>query len=197
MYHEPMRSSHASRPPASRDVGTAVARAQDGDVQAFEELLDMYEAPLLRLAVRMLRDRSEAEDIVQDTFLTVWRRLHTLEDVEKFKTWIYRLTSNACIDVIRRRERQRTTATDPSDLVTVVSSESSLEDATERGEALRHLESVLVTLPAEQRLAWLLFEIEGQSYAEIAAVMDSTEGSVRGRIHRARAAIVRGMEGWA
>ncbi|NYJ77032.1 RNA polymerase sigma-70 factor (ECF subfamily) [Nesterenkonia xinjiangensis] len=157
----------------------------------------MYEAPLLRLAVRMLRDRSEAEDIVQDTFLTVWRRLHTLEDVEKFKTWIYRLTSNACIDVIRRRERQRTTATDPSDLVTVVSSESSLEDATERGEALRHLESVLVTLPAEQRLAWLLFEIEGQSYAEIAAVMDSTEGSVRGRIYRARAAIVRGMEGWA
>ncbi|MGC8169874.1 RNA polymerase sigma factor, partial [Salmonella enterica] len=93
-------------PPAVVDETTAVARAQDGDVAAFEQLLDAYEAPLLRLAVRMLRDRSEAEDVVQDTFLTVWRRLDTLEDTDRFRTWIYRLASNACIDVIRRRERQ-------------------------------------------------------------------------------------------
>lgn len=192
-----MRSRQALQPPALVDEATVVARAQDGDVAAFEQLLDAYEAPLLRLAVRMLRDRSEAEDIVQDTFLTVWRRLDTLEDTDRFRTWIYRLTSNACIDVIRRRERQRTAAADPADFADVVSTAPSLEETAERGAAVRHLERVLTTLPAEQRLAWLLYEVHGQSYAEIAQVMDSTEGSVRGRIHRARATIVRGMEGWA
>ncbi|GAA1451613.1 hypothetical protein GCM10009618_06680 [Nesterenkonia lacusekhoensis] len=89
------------------------ARAQDGDVAAFEQLLDIYEAPLLRLAVRMLRVRFDAEDVVQDTFLTVWRRVDTLEDAGRFKTWIYRLVSNACIDVVRRRERQRTNSMAP------------------------------------------------------------------------------------
>lgn len=192
-----MRRRQASQPPAVVDEATVVARAQDGDVAAFEQLLDIYEAPLLRLAVRMLRDRSEVEDVVQDTFLAVWRRVDTLEDTQRFKTWIYRLASNACIDVVRRRERQRTKSTDPADFVDVASRAPSREETAERGAAVRHLENVLTELPAEQRLAWLLYEVHGQSYAEIAQVMDSTEGSVRGRIHRARTAIVRGMEGWA
>lgn len=72
-----------------------------------------------------------------------------------------------------------------------------MEERAETSAAVRELDRVLVTLSPEQRIAWLLYEIEGQSYAEIAEVLGVTEGSMRGRIHRARLAIVEGMKGWA
>lgn len=192
-----MKSGARTPPAAGLEEATLVARSQDGDVEAFEELLRRYDRPLLRLCTRMLRDPGEAEDVVQDTFLTVWRRLSTLESTDQFRTWLYRTASNRCLDTIRRRERRPAQATDPGSLGSVENRGPSLEDSAERGAAVRHLEHVLSTLPAEQRMVWLLHEVEGETYATIAAMMGTTDGSVRGRLHRARTAIVRGMEGWA
>ncbi|GAB3180952.1 RNA polymerase sigma factor [Nesterenkonia halophila] len=192
-----MTSGARTTPAAGLEEATLVVRSQDGDVEAFEELLRRYDRPLLRLCTRMLRDPGEAEDVVQDTFLTVWRRLSTLESIDQFRTWLYRTASNRCLDIIRRRERRPAQATDPDSLGSVESGGPSLEDSAETGAAVRHLEQVLGTLPAEQRMAWLLHEVEGETYATIAAMMGTTDGSVRGRLHRARTAIVRGMEGWA
>jgi len=184
-------------PYAGLEEVTLVSRAQDGDLVAFEQLVDRYESRLLGLCIRMLRNRVDAEDIVQDTFLTTWRRLDSLQNPAAFKSWIFRLASNACLDFLRRREVRRTDAVDPGDMVEQSATGPSVEDRAETSAAVRELDRVLETLSPEQRIAWLLYEIEDQSYTEIADVLGVTEGSVRGRIHRARLAIVEGMKGWA
>lgn len=179
------------------DEVTLVVRAQDGDLLAFEQLVDRYQSRLLGLCIRMLHHRANAEDIVQDTFLTTWRKLGTLHDPAAFKTWIFRLTSNACLDFLRRSNVQRTDTVDPTTTVTQPAAEPSVEQQVETTAAVDELDQVLSTLPAEQRLVWLLYEVERHSYTEISKILKITEGSVRGRIHRARIAIVEGMKTWA
>ncbi|GAA1164047.1 RNA polymerase sigma factor [Nesterenkonia sandarakina] len=191
------QTTGAGAVPSGPDEVTLVARAQDGDLVAFEQLVDRYESRLLGLCIRMLRHRADAEDIVQDTFLTAWRRLDTLDEPSAFKAWVFRLASNGCLDLLRRRRSRGTEAVDPADMVEESAAGPSVEERAETSAAVRELDRVLVTLSPEQRIAWLLHEIEGQSYAEIAEVLGVTEGSVRGRIHRARLAIVEGMKGWA
>ncbi|MBE1514918.1 RNA polymerase sigma factor [Nesterenkonia halotolerans] len=184
-------------PPPGADEVTLVARAQDGDLAAFEQLVDRYESRLLGLCIRMLHQNADAEDIVQDTFLTTWRRLDSLQDPAAFKAWIFRLASNGCLDFLRRKQVRRTDTVDPADMVEQSATGASVEHRAEASAAVDELDRVLATLPPEQRLVWLLYEVEGQSYAEIAEVLRLTEGSVRGRIHRARIAIVEGMKAWA
>lgn len=188
--------AHVGAEEALDDV-TLVCRVQDGDLRSFEVLVDRYEAQVTGLCRRMLRDAADAEDVAQETFVSVWRRLGTLKDPATFRTWMFRLASNACIDLIRRREAQRTTATDPGDFSGLSGADRTVEQQAETAAAVRHLDTVLATLPPEQRLAWLLYELQGETYAEIGKILQISEGSVRGRIHRARAAIVKGMEGWA
>lgn len=187
----------AAAPLPGADEVTLVVRAQDGDLAAFEHLVDRYESRLLGLCVRMVHHHADAEDIVQETFLTTWRRLDSLQDPAAFKAWIFRLASNGCLDFLRRRQVRRTDAVDPADMVEQSASGASVEDRAETSAAVGELDRVLAGLPPEQRLVWLLYEVEGQSYAEIAEVLRLTEGSVRGRIHRARIAIVEGMKAWA
>ena len=106
MYYEPLsrQTTGAGGPSPGPDEVTLVARAQDGDLVAFEQLVDRHESRLLGLCIRMLRNRTDAEDIVQDTFLTTWRRLESLQDPAAFKPWMFRLASNGCLDFLRRRE---------------------------------------------------------------------------------------------
>ena len=79
----------APSPPRVFSEATTVARAQDGDTDAFEQLIRCYEADLFRLGFRMLSDRGEAQDAVQDTFVLAWRRLPSVLDPEAFRAWIY------------------------------------------------------------------------------------------------------------
>ena len=92
------------------DEGSIVARAQDGDLAAFEHLVLTYQYRLFRLAYRMLNDRGEAEDIVQETLTTSWRGLPMLADVDAFGGWIYRLATNKCLDLLRKRSAHAETA---------------------------------------------------------------------------------------
>ena len=87
---------------------TTVARAQDGDTDAFEQLVRSYEADLFRLGFRMLSDRGEAQDAVQDTFVLAWRRLPSLLDPEAFRAWIYQLMTRRCLNILRVRVRRHT-----------------------------------------------------------------------------------------
>lgn len=175
---------------------TMVRRAMDGDVRAFEWLVDCYHGPLSSLCRRMVRDKQEAEDILQETFLTAWRRLDSLRDPARFKPWIYRLASNSCIDLIRGRQARQSIPTDTVQMREVAAQSPGPERRAETAAAIDDLERVLGELPPEQKLAWVLYEMQGESYGQIAEILKVSEGSVRGRIHRARRAIVVGMKGW-
>ena len=93
-----------------------VGRAQEGDVTAFETLVRRYQGQVLGLARRMLDDRGEAEDVVQDTFTMVWRRLPTLVDPTVFRAWMFQIATRRCLNVVRTRARRPGTPSDAADL---------------------------------------------------------------------------------
>ncbi|MPQ96639.1 sigma-70 family RNA polymerase sigma factor [Modestobacter sp. I12A-02628] len=174
------------------DDATLVARARDGDAAAFEQLLDRYQAPLYRLAVRMLADRAEAEDVVQEVFLRLWRRLPEIREDAAVVGWLYRSATNRCLNVIRARrpvadvdldEREATGTPLP-------------ERAAETAQALTALGSALQRITPEQRAAWLLREVHERSYAEIADILGTSVVAVRGRIARSRAELAEAMQSW-
>jgi RNA polymerase sigma-70 factor (ECF subfamily) len=185
--------STGSSPEAIPDDATLVARSGDGDIHAFEQLVLRYQSPMYRLALRMLGNRSDAEDTVQDVFLTAWRRLPELRADAAFVGWLYRITTNRCLNLLRAR--RPTVEFDP-EATTSRRADTQPERATEVSGELSALTEALATLTPSQRACWLLREAHGRSYEEIASIVDATPTAVRGRIARARAQLAEVMRPW-
>lgn len=184
---------------ADRDL---VLRAQDGEVAAFEALIDRHQGILFRVAMATVRHRADAEDLVQETLLTAWRRLGLLEDPSAFRAWLLQICSRRATDLVRTRARRRTDATAPVDLPEERPRGDAPTDEADPfsrvvvGEQLRTLADVLAGLEASLRSVWVLREIEGLGYAEIASALGTTTATVRGRLARARQQIITTMEEW-
>jgi len=173
-----------------------VARAQQGDKQAFNLLVEKYQRKLTRLLSRFIRDQAEVEDVTQEAFIKAYRALPAFRGDSAFYTWLYRIGINTAKNYLMAMGRRAPTST-----------EVEAEDAEgfEEGEQLRDIntpESVLLSneiaetvnstieqLPEELRRAIQMREIEGMSYEDIAQAMDCPIGTVRSRIFRARDAI--------
>ena len=173
-----------------------VARAQQGDKQAFNLLVEKYQRKLTRLLSRFIRDQAEVEDVTQEAFIKAYRALPAFRGDSAFYTWLYRIGINTAKNYLMAMGRRAPTST-----------EVEAEDAEgfEEGEQLRDIntpESVLLSneiaetvnstieqLPEELRRAIQMREIEGMSYEDIAQAMDCPIGTVRSRIFRAREAI--------
>jgi RNA polymerase sigma-70 factor (ECF subfamily) len=186
----PARAGRATR----GDEALLVARAGEGDEQAFEALVRRYSPVLLRLAHRLLGDPTEAEDAVQDAFVSAWRRLPEFRGDAAFLTWMYRIVTNRCLNHLRSR---RTTA----DLEAVPEPaapehQTSPVRAAESSAAIRALSGALEGLSAEQRACWVLREMHGMSYDDIAQAMGSTQQAVRGRVFRVRRHLTEAMGAW-
>ena len=173
-----------------------VTRAQQGDKQAFNLLVEKYQRKLTRLLSRFIRDQAEVEDVTQEAFIKAYRALPAFRGDSAFYTWLYRIGINTAKNYLMAMGRRAPTST-----------EVEAEDAEgfEEGEQLRDIntpESVLLSneiaetvnstieqLPEELRRAIQMREIEGMSYEEIAEAMNCPIGTVRSRIFRAREAI--------
>jgi RNA polymerase sigma-70 factor (ECF subfamily) len=185
------------------DEGSIVARAQDGDLEAFEQLVLTYQYKIFRLAYRMVNDHGEAEDIVQETLTTSWRGLPMLADVDAFGGWIYRLATNKCLDILRKRSVHAEDCTHPEDMETIpgvgaraASAGSDPAHEAEWAAEQDGLVTVLNTLPPVQRACWLLREMHGRSYAEIGVTLNISPTAVRGTLARARHQIAERMSPW-
>lgn len=163
-------------------------RARSGDLAAFNELVLAYQGLVYNLCLRQLGQQQAAEDAAQETFISAWRNLHSLRGA--FRPWLLRIAANACTDELRRRGRRPSSSLDvaleagapePQD------EEPSPETAALHGELRREVEEALQALPEEQRLAVILSDLQGFDYAEIAAVMKTSLGTVKSRISRGRA----------
>jgi len=173
-----------------------VARAQQGDKQAFELLVSKYQRKLLRLISRLVRDPAEAEDVAQDAFIKAYRALPQFRGDSAFYTWLYRIGVNTAKNYLVSQGRRPPSSTEKDN-----EEAETFDDA----DALRDIntpESILLSkeiattvnaamakLPEELRTAISLREIEGLSYDEISEVMNCPIGTVRSRIFRAREAI--------
>lgn len=190
-------------PLAGQDDATLVARSRDGDVAAFEALVDRYQGPIFRHALRMLGDRAEAEDVTQDSLVATWRRLDQLNEPAHFRAWLYRGATHRCLDQLRQRARtpapESLDAPDPAGR-TLLDAEAAdgpgPEGAAVHGAQWQALAVLVRELPPNQRACWILRELDGFGYAEIARIVRTTEGGVRGQLARARASLAKGMAEW-
>lgn len=173
------------------DEPTLLVRAQEGDAAAFEALARRHQTALYRLAVRVLGDPVEAEDALQDGLLDAWRRIGRFRGEATFSTWMYRIVTNRCLAALRRRRPVLLYRVD----VTVPAPDTP-ERAAEVNAGLVELGRAVRALSDDQRVCWVLRELEGLGYSEIAHITGASEDAVRGRIHRARLRLVEVMRPW-
>lgn len=172
--------------------GVLAERAQDGDTSAFETLVLRHQDTVFRVALRTLGDRDEAADTAQEALITAWRRLPSLRDADRFRPWLLRIAARGALDAARARAPEHPI---PEGAEYADPAAGPANRAV--GGALRQaLDHALADLPPPQRICWILREMEGLGYEEIADVVEATPTAVRGRIHRARTRLVEALEPW-
>jgi RNA polymerase sigma-70 factor (ECF subfamily) len=187
--------------PASPTVSDEelVARARAKDFGAFEQLLDRYEDKIFRLAYRFVRNETEAKEVLQDTFLSIWRKLDTFKGDSQFGSWLYRVAANTALMRLRAQRRHPEVSTEELP-VGYLDSYGHLppagenwakrpDDELQSGELRRHIQSAVDALPEIYRTVFLLRDVEGLSTEETAEILDISVPTVKTRLHRARIAL--------
>ena len=164
-----------------------ISRARGGDREAFGALVEQYRDNVYRLAYRMCGNAYDADEAAQEAFVAAWRALPNFRGDAKFSTWLYRLTTNAAIDVMRREKRHQTVG--DGEMVDVADDADSPQETVERTEQQEAVQKALSTLSEEYREVLLLRYMEELDYAEIAEVLQLPSGTVKSRINRAKAAL--------
>jgi RNA polymerase sigma-70 factor (ECF subfamily) len=176
---------------AGLDDATLLRRAQYGYLDAFELLVRRHRLRVFRLALRMLGNRSDAEDVAQQAFLDAWKGLPRFRAESTVTTWLYRITVNRCLE--HRRRYRSTAELDEGRPDAHPGPEQALE-TTQRRQALT---AAISALPDDLRAALVLSQFEGLSYDETADVLGISTSTVRGRISRARQQLLEQLKGWA
>jgi RNA polymerase sigma-70 factor, ECF subfamily len=199
-----MASSPTSTTPATDAAPVAtdqelVAKAQAKDYAAFEQLLDRYEDKIFRLAYRFVRNESEAKEILQDTFLTIWRKLETFKGDSQFSSWLYRVAANTALMRLRSQRRHPEVSTEDlpigyldnyGQLPPVIDNWAKRPDEELASDELRrHIQSAVDALPEIYRTVFLIRDVEGLSTEETAEVLQISVPTVKTRLHRARIAL--------
>ncbi len=167
-----------------------VLRAVNGDVPAFETLVRANEKIVYNLALRTLGSREDAEDASQEVFMKAYAGIAGFRSESRFSVWLYQITNNVCIDMLRRRRETVSLSreTEDGDEAELDLPDERFDPAvlTERREVRELVAGALRQLPDDARQIFLLREVAGQSYAEIAETLRIDIGTVKSRIFRAR-----------
>ena len=151
---------------------------RDAVATGADEFATIYETNKARIystAYRMLGNSADAEDVVQDVFIKAYRKLDTFEGRSQLSTWLYRITINRCLDILRKRKRQQTAPLDEA--MGAVAKQSNL---------MKIIEGMLPSLPPGYRTVFVLHDIQGLKHYEIAKQLHITEGACKSQLHKAR-----------
>lgn len=164
-----------------------VKDARRGDVDAFEALVRRYEKRVYALTLRMCGNPADAQEAAQETFLSAWQSLPFFRGESSFSTWLYRLASNASVDLLRREKRRRALSLDDEALsLDIPDQRLSPQGEVERQELRELIETGLRELPEDYRAVLVLREIHQLSYQEISDTLEVDVGTVKSRINRGR-----------
>ena len=166
-----------------------VGRARSGEPAAFEELVRKYQAGVYGYLFRMCHNAADAEDLAQETFIRAWQALPRFRQESSFKTWLYRIATNLCLNRLSRTRR-----TEPLDETIPARTADEPQEAWQRKRRTLAVESALAALPPDQRSAVILSVYEDLSYAEICAAMGKSIPSVTSLLYRARNALRQSLQ---
>ena len=184
------------RSTVATDDLTLVQRVQQGDQRAFKELVQRYQRKVYGVALGMLRDKEEARDVSQEAFVKVYRYIQHFKGDASFYTWLYRITVNVCIDLMRRKGRgddhtefDETQALDTSEAnLGALGSKlgTNPQKAALRKELAEKIAAAFQEIPPAHRQILLLREVEGMSYEDLSRVLKIPKGTVMSRLFHAR-----------
>lgn len=172
-----------------------IARCKCGDREAFNELVEKYQKRVFNIAYGMLSDYEDAGDAAQEVFLKVYRSIASFKGQSSFTTWLYRICSNVCTDMLRKRQRRGYTISingedDDGNMVTELPSEEPTpEESVELNERQRLVREAIADLNREYREIIVYSDIQQLSYDEISKILKCPTGTVKSRLNRARSAL--------
>mgnify|MGYP000943458897 CR=1 FL=1 len=169
------------------DEGLIIKRAQEGDLDAFEEIIGRYKKSVYNLCLRMLYNRNEAEDVAQEAFIKIYKGLRSYNGKSKFSTWVLKITSNACIDFMRKRKMNTVPIEDYR------TSDGGIEDTSNSPESSymayelkKEVEVAVKSLPEKYRMMIIYYHFMNLSYKEISDILNEPMTIVKNRLYRAR-----------
>ena len=172
---------------SDQEINLAVIeRAASGDVAAFEVIYQAYSGFVFHVALRVCRGRDEAEEITQEVFMTVYRKLGSFRGQSSLKTWVYRVTVNTALNYLKRESRHRDTVPADEQVLTAVAHPAVVSQMSEQEYQTTLVDRLLAGLTPEQRMCVVLRNMEGLSYEQIAQALKINLNAVRSRLKRAR-----------
>lgn len=173
---------------------------------AFESLMQSYQGPIFNMLFRMIGNREEAEDLAQEVFITVFKRIDTFRGESSLATWIYRIASNHCINrkkyLTRRRHYDKRSFDDVGDRDQLGDGRAGVSERVPRPDEMaegfqmeRLIQEAISSLDEEQRLVVVLRDVQNLSYEEIGEITGLPPGTVKSRLHRARMALKEKLAG--
>jgi RNA polymerase sigma factor (sigma-70 family) len=163
-----------------------ITKIVEGDKKAFAVLVDRYKDLVFTLALRMLKNREEAEEVAQDTFIKVFKSLGKFKGDSKFSTWIYRITYNGCLDSLKKYKQEYNNISLDNCTERQLMSLDNAVDAMEDREQQQTIKECLQLLPKEDGFLLSLYYYEEQSLEEISKIMGITSNNVKVKLYRSR-----------
>ena len=176
-----------------RTEALLIDHLREGDETALAPLVEKYKHMVHRLALQITKNHEDANDVMQETFIKVYQSIHTFRQEAAFETWVYRIAVNEALNFVKRRERRRESSletTDESEFNTETLRKAEInndpEIQAEKAELRHWVTKAVNSLSLKHRIVVILHELEGLTHAEIASILNCSEGTVRSRLHYAR-----------
>ena len=167
-----------------------------GNHQAFNKLISRWQDRIHNFAYRYFANYDDAAEITQKTFIKAYQKLGTLDDAQKFGSWLYRIANNLCLDELKRVGRKRSTSLEVLKTAPQTETESPADSKLMRNEAMVLLHKALLRLPNEQRMVVIMKEYEGLTFREIAEILNESENTIKSRLYYGLRALKKTFDSW-
>ena len=173
-----------------------ILRFQEGDINAYNELVKRYKDRLLNFVLRYFNNVEQAEDVVQDTLIKLYTHASYYKNVAKFSTWIFTIAKNNALTELRKNKRKKTDSlwTDDGQVIDINSKEESLDSKVQNEIAIDQLNKFLDEIPENFRMAVVLRDFQELSYEEISKILEIPIGTIKSRINRGRIQLAKKMK---
>ena len=173
-----------------------ILRFQEGDINAYNELVKRYKDRLLNFVLRYFNNVEQAEDVVQDTLIKLYTHASYYKNIAKFSTWIFTIAKNNALTELRKNKRKKTDSlwTDDGQVIDINSKEESLDSKVQNEIAIDQLNKFLDEIPENFRMAVVLRDFQELSYEEISKILEIPIGTIKSRINRGRIQLAEKMK---